>query len=578
MDFFAGSDETAGELFERHFPGRNDVHRLLMEPISYANGSTLEDPAISYGIVFSNFMSQGVYTFSGGTDVLIAEMKAELRRNGVDLYNKVEVDRIRVEAGRAVGIEAHGRFVAANVVVSNANVKTTIEKLVGPEHFDDKFVAGVRAVRLNNSSTQVYMGIRAGETVPFVTDLLFTSTRPTFASPALCDMHGESRTFSFYYPKTRPGSDRYTIVSSTNANYRDWAELTDAQYAAEKQRLIEDRPCRGRDPAYVPVLHAAPERRFVRHQVRGPEVQPRALEPSVRSVPRRQRRHHHVGLARRRELRRDHRQQGRRSPSQLGRGPRVSDRAPTSNAASFAGEVAVVTGGTRGIGAAITRAFLAAGARVHAIYGSNEDAAQAFARSSGDAAERLTIARLDVADYAAVESFWRALDVREPNGVQILVNNAGIRRDAIVGTMKPEDWNQVIATNLSGSFYMSRFAVQSMLRQRYGRILFVTSPAAQFGFQGQANYAASKAGQIGLMRSLAREVAKKKITANCVSPGFIDTELLADLAPEVAASHLASVPLGRLGRPDEVAYAVLCLASREATYINGATLEVTGGL
>jgi phytoene dehydrogenase-like protein len=240
LDFFADTGETTGELFERHFPGRNDVHRLLMEPISYANGSTLDDPAVSYGIVFANFMSQGVFTFSGGTDVLIAEMKAELRQNGVDLFNKVEVDRIVVEAGRAVGIEAHGRFIAGSTIISNANVKTTVEKLVGAEHFSREFVDGVRAVRLNNSSCQVYLGIRAGEKIPFVTDLLFTSTRPSFSSPALCDMHGESRTFSFYYPKTRPGSDRYTIVSSTNANFRDWADLDEPRYAAEKERLIAD--------------------------------------------------------------------------------------------------------------------------------------------------------------------------------------------------------------------------------------------------------------------------------------------------------------------------------------------------
>lgn len=244
----------------------------------------------------------------------------------------------------------------------------------------------------------------------------------------------------------------------------------------------------------------------------------------------------------------------------------------------FTGDVAVVTGGTRGIGAAITRAFLAGGARVHAIYNQNESAAAAFADECAAGKERLVLSRLDVADYAAVESFWGRIEESEPNGVQILVNNAGIRRDAIVGTMRPDEWNQVIATNLTGSFHMSRFAVRSMLRARYGRILFVTSPAASHGFQGQANYSASKAGQIGLMRSLAREVAKKKITVNCVSPGFIDTELIADLPAEVAASHLASVPLGRWGEPREVAYAVLCLAAREATYINGATLEVTGGI
>jgi 3-oxoacyl-[acyl-carrier protein] reductase len=244
---------------------------------------------------------------------------------------------------------------------------------------------------------------------------------------------------------------------------------------------------------------------------------------------------------------------------------------------AFAGDVAVVTGGTRGIGAAISRALLASGARVHAVYAANEDAARAFADACPER-ERLMLHRLDVADYAAVEAFWRDLDARETGGVQIVVNNAGIRRDAIVGTMKPDDWNRVIATNLTGSFHMSRFAVRSMLPRRYGRIVFVTSPAARFGFQGQANYAASKAGQIGLMRSLAREVAKKKITANCVSPGFIDTELIADLSDATKAEHLASIPMMRLGEAREVAYAVLCLASHSATYINGATLEVTGGL
>jgi len=240
MDFFDDAGETAGGLFERHFPGRNDVHRLLMEPISYANGSTLEDPAITYGIVFSNFMSQGVYTFSGGTDRLIAGMKAELARNGVDVLSRVQVDRIRIEGGRAAGIEAHGRLVAAEAVLSNANLKTTIERLVGLEHFSARFARAAQAVRLNNSSCQVYIGIREGESIPFVGDLLFSSTRPAFDSPALCDLHGESRTFSFYYPKTRPGSDRYTIVSSTNARWSDWAHLAPEAYAREKEKLVEE--------------------------------------------------------------------------------------------------------------------------------------------------------------------------------------------------------------------------------------------------------------------------------------------------------------------------------------------------
>ncbi len=240
MNFYDDSGDTVRDLFEQFFPGRNDVHRLLMEPIAYANGSTLDDPAITYGIVFSNFMSKGVFTFTGGTDVLIREMKAELVRNGVETFNNVQVDGIRVENGRAIGIEACGRFIGAKAVLSNANLKQTVLKLVEPEHFAHDFIEGVRAVRLNNSSCQVYFGIREGETVPFVGDLIFTSTRPTFDSPSLCDLNGESRTFSFYYPKTRPGSDRYTIVSSTNANYSDWCDLDDAAYEQHKARLIED--------------------------------------------------------------------------------------------------------------------------------------------------------------------------------------------------------------------------------------------------------------------------------------------------------------------------------------------------
>jgi 3-oxoacyl-[acyl-carrier protein] reductase len=244
----------------------------------------------------------------------------------------------------------------------------------------------------------------------------------------------------------------------------------------------------------------------------------------------------------------------------------------------FDGQSAVVTGGTRGLGRAITRAFLDAGAIVHATYRSGEAAASAFRESLGDERERLVLHRFDVAKYDEVQRFWETLESKSQSSVQVLVNNAGIRRDAVLGMMKPEDWDSVLATNLSGSFHMSKFAVQNMLRARYGRILFVTSPAASFGFQGQANYSASKAGQIGLMRSLAREVARKKITANCISPGFIDTELLADLSEDAKRAHLASVPMGRFGDPAEVAYAVLALASRSASYINGTTLEVTGGI
>lgn len=240
MDFFSDSGETAGQLFERHFPGRNEVHRLLMEPITYANGSTLEDPAISYGIVFSNFMSSGVYTFRGGTDWLVRAMQAELVKNGVTLANSVEVERILVESGRVRGVLAHGREIGCEAVISNASLKTTTERLVGLAHFEPGFARGLGTVRLNNSSTQVYLGLREGSTIPFLTDLLFTSTRPTFDSASLAQMHGESRTFSFYYPKTRPGSQRYTIVSSMNAHWQDWAALDEPGYAREKQRLARD--------------------------------------------------------------------------------------------------------------------------------------------------------------------------------------------------------------------------------------------------------------------------------------------------------------------------------------------------
>ncbi|MDP6538494.1 MAG: NAD(P)-binding protein [Planctomycetota bacterium] len=240
MNFYDDSGETIGELFEHFFPGRNDVHRLLMEPISYANGSSLDDPAITYGIVFSNFMSKGVFTFSGGTDRLIREMKAELARNGVDVFHGVEVERILVESGRVHGVEAAGRVIETRAVLSNASIKATVEHLVGAEHFSEEFQGQVGAVRLSNSSCQVYLGLRRGESIPFVTDLLFTSTRERFDSPSLCDMHGESRTFSFYYPKTRPGSDRYTIVSSTNAHHADWADLSPQRYVAEKERMVAE--------------------------------------------------------------------------------------------------------------------------------------------------------------------------------------------------------------------------------------------------------------------------------------------------------------------------------------------------
>jgi phytoene dehydrogenase-like protein len=240
MNFYDDQSLTVGELFERFFPGREDVIRLLMEPITYANGSTLEDPAISYGIVFSNFMSKGVFTFQGGTDRLIGLMRDEMLANGVDLRIRSDVERIHVEQGRVEAVTVNGRTIRTRAVVSNANLKATIFNLVGAEHFDRGFVDQARAVRLNNSSCQVYMALKPGEAIDETCgDLLFSSTAPLFRTELLLSRDITSRTYSFYYPRTRPGSDRSLIVSSTNANYSDWAGLSEPDYQASKQDLIE---------------------------------------------------------------------------------------------------------------------------------------------------------------------------------------------------------------------------------------------------------------------------------------------------------------------------------------------------
>ncbi len=241
MNFYDDQATTVGELFAKFFPGREDVIRLLMEPITYANGSTLEDPAISYGIVFSNFMSKGVYTFQGGTDRLIGLMKDELSRNGVEIRIRCNVEQVHLENGRVCGVTVNGRTIQTRSVVSNSNLKSTIFTLVGERHFAPDFVEQARAVRLNNSSCQVYIALHPGETIDEAAcgDLLFSSTAPLFRTEALLSRHVTSRTFSFYYPKTRPGSDRCLIVSSTNANYSDWATLSEEDYQASKQNLIE---------------------------------------------------------------------------------------------------------------------------------------------------------------------------------------------------------------------------------------------------------------------------------------------------------------------------------------------------
>lgn len=243
----------------------------------------------------------------------------------------------------------------------------------------------------------------------------------------------------------------------------------------------------------------------------------------------------------------------------------------------FAGQVAVVTGATKGIGRAISEALLAHGATVLGLYGGDQAAADVFLAEARDQGQPLRLFCCDVADATAVTTFYQTIEA-EYEAIDILVANAGIRRDAVLAMMTESDWRRVIDVNLTGSFLMAKHAVMLMMKRRYGRIIFITSPMAHLGFAGQANYAASKAGQIGLMRSLSKETAKRKITVNCVSPGFIDTDLIAGLPPERRAEYQKLVPLGRFGTPAEVAHGVLFLASREAAYITGSTLEVNGGI
>lgn len=244
----------------------------------------------------------------------------------------------------------------------------------------------------------------------------------------------------------------------------------------------------------------------------------------------------------------------------------------------FTGQRVVISGASRGIGKAITLAFLQRGALVIGIYGGNQTAADQFLEECRkDYDGKLSLQQCDVADASQVEDFFTSVEEKFDT-IDVLINNAGIRRDKLLALMDQESWQQVMDINLTGTFNMCRSAVLLMLKQKYGRIVNITSPVATLGFAGQCNYGASKAGQIGLTRSLCKETARKKITVNCVSPGFIDTDLISDLSPEQVKTYKKSVPMRRFGTLKEVADAVLFLASREASYITGSVLEVNGGL
>lgn len=246
MDYFANDKRSIGDLLEEFFPGRNEIKRLLLEPISYANGSSLLDPAIAYGIVFSNFMKKGIYTFKDGTDSLIKKMVKELRKNGADLRRQCLVQKVLTDKvgdqHKVHGVVVNGKKIECGAVLSNANLKNTIEKLLGTSKLPKAFANQAKSVRLNSTSCQVYIGLKKGCSIPDVGDLIFTSEAPSFSTDELTNFNTTSRTFSVYYPDTRPDrkDPRYSIVTSINAKWTDWQNLTEEEYKKEKNRLCEE--------------------------------------------------------------------------------------------------------------------------------------------------------------------------------------------------------------------------------------------------------------------------------------------------------------------------------------------------
>ena len=237
-------------------------------------------------------------------------------------------------------------------------------------------------------------------------------------------------------------------------------------------------------------------------------------------------------------------------------------------------QVALVTGASRGIGRAIALALAQKGLRVVGTATTEAGAAgigEALAASGGSGIV------LDVTDGGAVTAAIEGI-VKSHGGLHVLVNNAGITRDMLSMRMQDEDWHAVLATNLTAVFRASRAAIRPMMKQRYGRIVSITSVVGALGNAGQANYAAAKAGVAGMTRSLAREVGSRGITVNCVAPGFIETDMTKGLGEAQSAALLAQIPLGRLGQASEVAHAVAFLASPEAAYITGSELHVNGGM
>ncbi len=240
----------------------------------------------------------------------------------------------------------------------------------------------------------------------------------------------------------------------------------------------------------------------------------------------------------------------------------------------LSGKTALVTGASGGIGRAIAAALHAQGAAV-VLSGTRRDALEDLAAHLGS---RALVVLCDLADGAAVEGLVPAAEAAADAPVDILVNNAGITRDNLAMRMKDEEWDRVLAVNLTTGFRLVRTCLKGMMRRRYGRIIAVTSVVGTVGNAGQANYAASKAGTVGMIKSVAAEAAARNVTANCIAPGFIETPMTDVLNEKQKAGILGAVPMGRLGQGSDVAAAAVYLASAEAAYVTGQTLHVNGGM
>ncbi len=241
------------------------------------------------------------------------------------------------------------------------------------------------------------------------------------------------------------------------------------------------------------------------------------------------------------------------------------------------GRVAVVTGGSRGIGRAIALELARRGASVVVNYNKSSEGADSVVREIQAIGGKAAVFQADVANTAAAQGLIKFC-VDTFGDLHILVNNAGITRDTVIMMMSELDWDAVQDTNLKSTFNCSKPAVKHMMRKRYGRIISISSVSGQMGNPGQTNYSASKAGQIGFTKALAREVASRNITVNAIAPGFVDTEILANMTPEMLEAAIKMVPLARMAKPEEIAYAVAFLASDQAAYITGQVLGVDGGM